>query len=93
MPSLRRKRSNPDEDPADELPPSSPQFNTDFPPSSPPDYFDSSEERDEVHENDDIEDLDEMAEEVDGEDLIGDDMYRYVPYIFCFLFLSFIFIT
>lgn len=78
MSSLRRKRSSADDDEDDryptDLPPSSPAVDPNFPPSSPPDYLDSSEERDEVHEDDDIQDLED--EEGEGEDLMGDNMFN-----------------
>lgn len=44
-----------------------------LPPSSPPALF---EEDEEGEIRDDIDDLEEAAEEQDGEDLFGDDMLR-----------------
>lgn len=82
--SLRRKRSNSvDSDDSDgdngirHLPPSSPQGQR-YPPSSPPAaFFDDSENReDEIRDEDDIDELEELAEEVEGEDLYGDNMYK-----------------
>lgn len=81
MSSLRRKRTEPedsdseDDNDARNLPPSSPQRQ--YPPSSPPAFFDDSEVRDEVRdEEDDLEGLEDLAAEMEGEDLFGDDMFR-----------------
>lgn len=67
---MSRKRGNSD---IEDNIPSSP-VGGDLPPSSPPALFEEDEEgeiRDDI-----IDDLEEAAEEQDGEDLFGDDMMR-----------------
>lgn len=67
----RRKRSNSDFE--DNIP-SSPAGM--LPPSSPPALFDDDDDEPGEIREDIIDDLEEAAEEQDGEDLFGDDMLR-----------------
>lgn len=67
----RRKRSNSD---VDDHIPSSPAHI--LPPSSPPAFFEDEDDESGEIRDDIIDDLEEAAEEADGEDLFNDDMMR-----------------